>query len=207
MLGHCSVRQSSGGYPVRPENPKLSIYLTFSADVLTLAPCASTPSIAHRDEVSDDPTCALCIIRLHGGTVPGTRLASPGTPGAAASDHGLSAVGASTSLRATDRLCWAWLSRLWSGWRHALAFVQPRTVIAWQQQRFRDHWRRLSQPGKPGRPAVAKEVRALIQAMWLANPAWGSPRIMGELHKLGIDVAKSTVETYRVRPHRSPSPT
>jgi hypothetical protein len=69
-------------------------------------------------------------------------------------------------IRMTDRLFWAWLSRLWSGWRNTLAFVQPRTVIAWQQQRFRDHWRRLSQQGKLGRPAVAKEVRALIQGMW-----------------------------------------
>src|SRR5919109_3497850 len=96
--------------------------------------------------------------------------------------------------RATDRLCWAWLSRLWSGWQNALAFVQPRTVIAWQRQRFRDHWRRLSQPGNPGRPAIAKEVRDLICAMWQANPTWGSPRIVGELQKLGIAVAKSTVE-------------
>jgi putative transposase len=43
--------------------------------------------------------------------------------------------------------------------------------------------------------------------MWQANPTWGSPRIVGEPHKLGIDVSKSTVETYRVRPHRPPSPT
>jgi putative transposase len=110
-------------------------------------------------------------------------------------------------LRATDRLFWAGLSRLWPGWRDALAFVQPRTVSAWQQQRFRNHWRRFSQQGTPGRPAVAQEVRALIQAMWQANPTWDSPRIVGELHKLGIEVAKSTVETYRVRPRRPPSPT
>src|SRR5262245_27658687 len=71
-------------------------------------------------------------------------------------------------LRPTDRLFWAWLSRLWSGWQEALAFVQPRTVIAWQRQRFRDYWRQLSQRGMPGRPPVAKEVRALIQAMWQA---------------------------------------
>ena len=110
-------------------------------------------------------------------------------------------------LRSTDRVLWAWLSRLWPGWLDALAFVQPRTVIAWQQQRFRDYWRRLSQQGTPGRPAIAKEMRALIQDMWQANPTWGSPRIVGELRKLGIDVAKSTVETYRVRPRKPPSPT
>src|ERR687896_412521 len=77
-------------------------------------------------------------------------------------------------------------SRLWPGWEDALAFVQPHTVITWQQQRFRDHWRRLSQNGKPGRPAMAKEVRELIRTMWRANPTWGSPRIVGELRKLGF---------------------
>jgi putative transposase len=54
---------------------------------------------------------------------------------------------------------------------------------------------------------MAKEVRQLIRDMWQANPTWGSPRIVGELRKLGIDVAKSTVETYRMRPPKPPSPT
>jgi putative transposase len=109
-------------------------------------------------------------------------------------------------IRMTDRLFWSWLSRLWSGWQSALAFVQPRTVIAWQRRRFRDHWRRLSQNGKPGRPAMAKEVRQLIRTMWQTNPTWGSPRIVGELRKLGIDVAKSTVEKYRPSGRKPPSP-
>jgi putative transposase len=107
-------------------------------------------------------------------------------------------------LRSTDRVLWAWLSRLWPNWHEALAFVQPRTVIAWQRKRFRDYWRRLSQQGNPGRPAVAQEVRELIQAMWQANPTWGSPRIVGELRKLGIDVAKSTVEKYRPSGRKRP---
>jgi putative transposase len=110
-------------------------------------------------------------------------------------------------IRPTDRLFWSWLSRLWSGWQSALAFVQPRTVIAWQRQRFRDHWRQLSQQGVPGRPTMAKEVCDLIRKMWQTNPTWGAPRIVGELRKLGIEVAKSTVEKYRVRPRKPPSPT
>jgi putative transposase len=81
-------------------------------------------------------------------------------------------------LHPSDRLFWAWLSRLWPGWQATLAFVQPRTVIAWQQKRFRDHWRRLSQSGTSGRPAVAREVRDLIRNMSRANPLWGSPRIV-----------------------------
>jgi putative transposase len=110
-------------------------------------------------------------------------------------------------LHPSDRLFWAWLSRLWPGWQATLAFVQPRTVIAWQQQRFRDHWRRLSRNDTSGRPAIAREVRDLIRDMSRANPLWGSPRIVGELRKLGIHVAKSTVEKYRVRPRKPPAST
>jgi transposase InsO family protein len=102
---------------------------------------------------------------------------------------------------------WSWLARLWPGWQAALAFVQPRTVIVWQGRRFRDHWRCLSQKGKPGRPAIAKEVQRLIRDVSQANPTWGAPRIVGELRKLGIDVAQSTVEKYRVRPCQPPPPT
>src|SRR5215510_611692 len=110
-------------------------------------------------------------------------------------------------LRPTDRLLWVWLSRLWRGWQDALEFVQPRTVLAWQKKRFRDDWRQLSQRSTPGRPAVSQEVRDLIRDMWRSNPLWGSPRIVGELRKLGIHVAKSTVEKYRPRVRKPPSPT
>jgi putative transposase len=84
---------------------------------------------------------------------------------------------------------------------------QSRTVITWQRQCFPDHWRRLSQRGTPGCPPIAKDVRDLIRTMWQANPTWGSPWIVGELQKLGIDVAKSTVKKYWVRPQKPPSPT
>ncbi|MFI5398949.1 MAG: integrase core domain-containing protein [Candidatus Binatia bacterium] len=106
-----------------------------------------------------------------------------------------------------DRLLWAWLSRAWSRWREVLVIVQPRTVIRWQHQRFRDHWTRLSCPGTVGRPPVAQEIRDLIRMISATNPTWGSPRIMGEPRKLGIAVAKSTVEKYRVRRSKPPSPT
>jgi putative transposase len=92
-----------------------------------------------------------------------------------------------------DRLLWAWLSRTCPGWRDVLVFVQPNTVIAWQRRRFRDHWARLSSRA-PGRPAASKAIRELIRQMSGTNPRWGSPRIVGELAKLGIRVAKATVE-------------
>jgi hypothetical protein len=43
--------------------------------------------------------------------------------------------------------------------------------------------------------------------MWCSNPTWGSPRIVGELRKLGINVAKSTVEKYRPKVFKPSSPT
>ena len=65
----------------------------------------------------------------------------------------------------------------------------------------------VSKHGRPGRPLVSKEIRVLIWNMSEANTGWVSPRIVGELRKLGIDVAKSTVEKYRVRSRKPPSPT
>ena len=106
-----------------------------------------------------------------------------------------------------DRLLWSVVARLWSGWRRALFFVQPRTVTTWQKRRFREYWRALSQSTRPGRPQIAPELRKLIRRMWDATPTWGSPRIVAELRKLGIDVAKSTVEKYQPCRDKQPSPT
>ena len=108
-------------------------------------------------------------------------------------------------VRPPDRLVWAWRSRSWSRWREVLVFVQPATVLAWQRTRFREHWARLSRK-EPGRPAIPKALRELIRDISAANLRWGSPRILGEMRKLGIAVAKSTVEKYRVHPRRPPSP-
>jgi transposase InsO family protein len=108
-------------------------------------------------------------------------------------------------VRPSDRILWSWLSRGWSRWKEVLVFVQPATVLAWQRTRFRDHWARLSRR-HPGRPAIPKELRKLIRDIAAANPQWGSPRILGEVRKLGIAVAKSTIEKYRMRPPRPSSP-
>ena len=110
------------------------------------------------------------------------------------------------AITSGDRLLWSLLARLWRGWRGALFFVQPRTVILWQRKRFRDYWRGLSRRHCRGRPTISPELRSLIRRMWQANPIWGSPRIVGELQMLGIDIAKSTVEKYRPKLRKPPSP-
>ena len=110
-------------------------------------------------------------------------------------------------IRPEDRIFWSWLSRHWATWQEVLLVVQPATVIAWQRKRFCDHWARLSRAGKPGRPLISEEIRELIRQVSCANPLWGTPRIVGELGKLGIKVAKSTGTNTaydRGRRHRRP---
>ena len=109
-------------------------------------------------------------------------------------------------LTPADRLFWAWLSRSWRGWREALVLVKPETVISWQRKRFRDYWTRLIRDGKPGRPRVPVELQDLIRRMSLANRLWGVERIVGEMQKIGIEIAKSTVEKYMARPARQGRP-
>ena len=107
-------------------------------------------------------------------------------------------------LTPADRIFWSWASRIWPGWKNALMIVQHRTVLAWRRRKFREHWKKLSQNGRTGRPPVSNEIRELIRSTSRANPLWGSPRIMDEFRKVGINVAKSTVEKYMLR-HRKPA--
>jgi putative transposase len=67
-----------------------------------------------------------------------------------------------------------------------------------------EHFRYL---GQFLRPNLAAEIRILIRNMSQANPLWGAPRIHGELLKLGIEVAQSTVAKYLRRPPKPPSQT
>ena len=108
-------------------------------------------------------------------------------------------------LTPLDRLLWAWMSRVWSGWRSALAIVQPETVIAWHRRSFRLFWVWKIRRGQPGRPTLPREVRDLIRRMCRENPIWGAPRIHGELLKLGIDISETSVSKYMVRRRKPPS--
>lgn len=105
-----------------------------------------------------------------------------------------------------DRLFWVLLRRLWSGWRDVLHVVQPATVVAWHRAGWRLVWRWKSR-GKPGRPQIPVEVRELIRRLSRENRLWGSKRIQDELVKLGIRVAKSTIEKYMTRHTGPPSGT
>jgi transposase InsO family protein len=96
---------------------------------------------------------------------------------------------------------------VWDHWRSALLIVQPETVVGWHRKGFRLFWLWKIRQGKPGRPAVSREVRDLIRTISRANPLWGAPRIHGELLKLGIKISEPTVSKYMIRSRKPPSQT
>jgi putative transposase len=81
-------------------------------------------------------------------------------------------------------------------WRDALLLVKPETVLRWHRDGFRLLWRWKSKPTKPPAPRVSPDVVELIRRMATENRLWGAERIRGELLKLGIHVAKRTVQRH-----------
>jgi hypothetical protein len=100
-------------------------------------------------------------------------------------------------LRWADRALFVWLYRRWPRILDAVTIVRPETVMRWHRMGFAAYWRWKSRP-RGGRPRIGKEVGDLIRRMSIENPLWGAPKIHGELLKLGIDVAQSTVSIYMV---------
>ena len=98
-------------------------------------------------------------------------------------------------LRWVDRALFVWLYRRYPRILDAVTIVRPETVVRWHRMGYAAYWRWKSRP-RGGRPRIRKEVRDLIRRISIENPLWGAPRIHGELLKLGIDVAQSTVSIY-----------
>jgi len=109
-------------------------------------------------------------------------------------------------LTVADRLIFVWLYRLFPRTLNAITIFQPETVIRWHRMGFRLYWRWKSR-SRGGRPRIPGEIRRLIREMSLANRLWGAPRIHGELLKLGIEVAQSTVAKYMAKNGRGRSQT
>src|SRR2546421_1042571 len=100
-------------------------------------------------------------------------------------------------LRWVDRALFIWLYRRWPRILDAITIVRPETVVRWHRMGFAAYWRWKSRALR-GRPRISKEVRELIRRMSFENPLWGAPKIHGELLKLGIEIAQSTVSIYMV---------
>ena len=92
-----------------------------------------------------------------------------------------------------DRVWSAVLARLIPRRRWAEIFpVTPATLLAWHRRLAASKYY-MSISRKPGRPPTAPGIARLVVRLSKENPLWGYRRIHGELTKLGIAVAPSTV--------------
>ncbi len=70
--------------------------------------------------------------------------------------------------------------------------VTPATLLAWDR-RLAARKYDTSKRRRPGRPATVRSIALLTVRLAKENPLWGYRRIHGELTKLGITIAPSTV--------------
>jgi transposase InsO family protein len=92
-----------------------------------------------------------------------------------------------------DRAWFAALARLVPRRRWSQAFpVTPATLLAWHRRLMAGKYD-ASKRRKPGRPPANRSIARLVVRLARQNPPWGHRRIHGELIKLGLSVAPSTV--------------
>ena len=92
-----------------------------------------------------------------------------------------------------DRVWFAALARLLPRRRWTEIFpVTPATLLAWHRRLAAAKYD-TSKRRKPGRPPTARSIARLVVRLAKENPLWGYRRIHGELTKLGLAVAPSTV--------------
>src|SRR6202035_82278 len=107
-------------------------------------------------------------------------------------------------LTNNDRWFFVQMYRCFPSILKVVTIVQPETLVRWHRAGFRCYWRWKSRP-QGGRPQIDTELRALIRQMSTENQLWGAPRIHGELLKLVLEVAQSSVAKYMVKRRGPPS--
>jgi putative transposase len=92
-----------------------------------------------------------------------------------------------------DRVWFAALARLipHSRWTEVFA-VAPATLLAWHRKLAASKYN-TSNRRKPSRPPTVPSIARLVVRLAKENPLWGYRRIHGEVTKLGVTIAPSTV--------------
>ncbi len=107
------------------------------------------------------------------------------------------------ALRPPDRALLAGLSRLLDRRRRGRFFVQPETLLRWHRDLVRRKWIYAHRPGRPSIPAGTVSI---ILRLARENPSWGYRRIQGELARMGVALAPSSVWAILRRHYIDPSP-
>ena len=82
----------------------------------------------------------------------------------------------------------------------------PDTLLRWHREAGKRKWRRWRTQRGPGRPPICDELVNLIVRLGRENRCWGCIRIQGELRKLGIGVAASSIRRVLRRHGLGPPP-
>jgi putative transposase len=103
-----------------------------------------------------------------------------------------------------DRAFLTALSRVLGRERWSIFVVKPDTLVGWHRRLVAKH---SSYPHRrPGRPPSSAETRRTIIRLARENPTWGYRRIHGELARLGITIAASSVWAILKRAGIDPAP-
>ena len=81
----------------------------------------------------------------------------------------------------------------------------PRRQALRSRELVRRKWT-YRRSGRPGRPPIDAELRALILRLARENPRWGCVRIGGEIRKLGLSVSATTIRTLLRAARAGPAP-
>ena len=108
------------------------------------------------------------------------------------------------SFDPADRALLAVLSGFLPRSRWACFGVTPATLLTWHRRLVARH--RTYPHRRPGRPKVDEETTALVVRLGRENPRWGYRRIQGELLKLGVRLAASTIARILFANHLGPAP-
>src|SRR5271168_3605507 len=107
------------------------------------------------------------------------------------------------ALRPSDRALLAGLSRLLDRRHRGRFFVRPETLLRWHRDLVRRKW---TYTHRPGRPSIPSGTVAIILRLVRENPTWGYRRIQGELARMGVVLAPSSVWVILHRHGVDPSP-
>ncbi len=86
-----------------------------------------------------------------------------------------------------------------------VSIVRPATLLGWHCSLVKQKFDSSASPRWPGRPASSSEIRELVLRLAHENASWGYLRIAGELKKLGIALARTSVAAILREQGLSPS--